>query len=103
MIQPCSENFLDQWEHLINDVNKTDVPLECIKKIVVRLEGKRQKTINLSTLKKQGLDWDEIEIIVSRILSEFGDTVRDVDFVLDITAVAELVQPETDKLLNGLK
>ncbi len=103
VIQPCSENFLDQWEHLINDVNKTDVPLECIKKIVVRLEGKRQKTINLSTLKKQGLDWDEIEIIVSRILSEFGDTVRDVDFVLDITAVAELVQPETDKLLNGLK
>jgi hypothetical protein len=88
---------------LINDVNKTDVPLECIKKIVVRLDGKRQKTINLATLKKQGLDWDEIEIIVSRILSEFGDSVRDVDFVLDITAVAELVQPETDKLLNGLK
>ena len=103
VIQPCSENFLDQWEHLINDVNKTDVPLECIKKIVVRLDGKRQKTINLATLKKQGLDWDEIEIIVSRILSEFGDSVRDVDFVLDITAVAELVQPETDKLLNGLK
>lgn len=103
MIQPYSDDFLDQWEHLINEVNKTDVPLECIKKVVVRLEGKRQKTINLATLKKQGLDWDEIEIIVTRVLSEFGDTVRDVEFVVDISAVAALVQPETDKLLNGLK
>lgn len=103
MIQPYSDDFLDQWEHLINDVNKTDVPLECIKKIVIKLDSKRQKTINITTLKKQGLDWEEIEIIVTRVLSEFGDSIRDVDFVVDISAVAALVQPETDKLLNGLK
>lgn len=94
---------MDQWELLINDVNKTDVPLECIKKIVIKLDSKRQKTINITTLKKQGLDWEEIEIIVTRVLSEFGDSIRDVDFVVDISAVAALVQPETDKLLNGLK
>ena len=98
-----SDDFLDQWELIINEVTKTDVPLECIKKIVIRLEGKRQKTINLVNLKKQGLDWDEIDIVVTRILSEFGDTIRDVDFLVDIGAVAALVQPETDKLLNGLK
>lgn len=103
MIQPYSDDFLDQWELLINDVNKTDVPLECIKKIVIKLDSKRQKTINITTLKKQGLDWEEIEIIVTRVLSEFGDSIRDVDFVVDISAVAALVQPETDKLLNGLK
>ena len=97
-----SDDAIKKWEHIIATVNKTDVPLECIKKIVIRLEGKRQKTINLTTLKKQGLDWDEIEIIVSRILSEFGDTIRDIDFVVDISAVAELVQPETDKLLGKL-
>jgi hypothetical protein len=98
-----SDDFLDQWELIINEVTKTDVPLECIKKIVIRLEGKRQKTINLVNLKKQGLDWDEIDTVVSRILSEFGDSIRDIDFLVDIGAVAELVQPETDKLLNGLK
>lgn len=103
VIQPYSDDFLDQWELLINDVNKTDVPLECIKKIVIKLDSKRQKTINITTLKKQGLDWEEIEIIVTRVLSEFGDSIRDVDFVVDISAVAALVQPETDKLLNGLK
>lgn len=98
-----SESFLNQWEHIIGEVNKTDVPLECVKKIIIRLEGKRQKTINLSNLKKQGLDWEEIEIIVTRMLSEFGDQVQDVDLMVDITAVAEIVQPRTDKLLESLK
>ena len=98
-----SESFLDQWEHIIGEVNKTDVPLECVKKIIIRLEGKRQKTINLSNLKKQGLDWEEIEIVVTRMLSEFGDQVQDVDLMVDITAVAEIVQPRTDKLLENLK
>ena len=54
-------------------------------------------------LKKQGLTIDEIESAVTRTLSELGDTVRDVDFVIDITAVAALIQPETDKLLSNLK
>lgn len=98
-----NDEFLDRWEHLINEVNKTDVPLECIKKIVIRLDGKKQKTINLSTLKKQGLDWEEIETVVTRTLSTYGDTIRDVDFIVDIISVAELVQPETDQLLSKLK
>lgn len=102
-MQQFSDDFLERWEHLINEVNKTDIPLECIKKVVVRLEGKKQKTINLATLKKQGLDWDEIETVVTRTLSGFGESVRDVEFVVDISAVAEIVQPETDKLLSNLK
>jgi hypothetical protein len=102
-MQQFSDDFLDRWEHLINEVNKTEVPLECIKKIVIKLEGKKQRTINLKTLQKQGLDWSEIETVVTRTLSEYGDSVRDVDFVVDISAVAEMVQPETDKLLTKLK
>ena len=102
-MQQFSDDFLERWEHIIDEVNKADIPLECIKKIIVKLNGKRQKTINLSTLKKQGLDWEEIEIIVTRILTEFGDEVDNVDFIVDTVAVAELAQPETDKLLTKLK
>jgi hypothetical protein len=97
-----SDEFLQQWEHIIDEVNKTEVPLECIKKVVIRLHSKKQRTINLATLKKQGLDMDELEIVLSRTLTELGDEVRDIDFVVDVTEVAKLVQPETDKLLNGL-
>lgn len=98
-----SDEFLDKWELIISEVNKTDIPLECIKKVIIKLGDRKQRTLNLATLKKQGLDMDEIESVVTRTLTELGDEVRDVDFVIDITAVAALVQPETDKLLEKLK
>ena len=99
---PFSDEFIQQWEHIIEEVNKTEVPLECIKKVVIRLGDRRQKTINLSTLRKQGLDLEEVETILTRTLTELGDTVRDIDFVVDVTEVAKLVQPETDKLLKDI-
>lgn len=101
-MQQYNDEFLDRWEHLINEVNKTEVPLEFIKKIIVRLNGKKQKTINLGTLRKQGLDWEEIDTVVTRTLTAYGDQVCDLEFIVDIISVAELIQPETDKLLRDL-
>jgi hypothetical protein len=99
---PFSDEFIQQWEHIIEEVNKTEVPLECIKKVVIRLGDRRQKTINLAALRKQGLDLDELEVVLTRTLTELGDSVRDIDFVVDVNQVAKLVQPETDKLLKDL-
>ena len=95
-------DFLDQWEHILADVVKTDVPLECIKKVVIKLAGGKQKTINIHTLLKQGLALEEVESMLTRYFQENDHNIRDVDFVVDITAVANLVQPETDKLLGKL-
>ena len=97
-----NDDFLTKWEHIVNDVNKTDVPLECIKKIVIKFKNGRQRTVNLHTLQRQGLDLEEVETLLNRIFSEEHDNIRDVDFVVDITSVANLVQPETDKLLDKL-
>lgn len=101
-MQQFSDDFLQRWEHIIADVTTTDVPIECIKKIVVKLTSKKQKTVNLAQMRKQGLDWKEIETVVSRILAELGDTVSNCEFVLDVAAVAQIVQPETDKILRKL-
>ena len=100
-MQP-NDDFITQWEHIIADVNKTDVPLECIKKVVIKLAGSRQKTINLHSLLRQGLQLEEIETMLTRYFQENDHEIRDVDFVVDISAVADLVQPETDKLLGKL-
>jgi len=100
-MQPIDE-LLDQWEIIIAEVNKTDVPLECIKKIVIKLDGNKQRTINLHTLLKQGLNIEDIESLVTRTFGELDSQIRDVDFVVDIKSVAALVQPETDKLLGKL-
>jgi hypothetical protein len=97
-----NDDFLDRWESIVNEVSKTDVPLECIKKVVIKLAGGRQRTINVHTLQKQGLTLEDIEALLTRTFTELDHEIRDVDFVVDISSVAKLVQPETDKLLGNL-
>jgi hypothetical protein len=101
-MQHNNDAFISQWELILADVNKTDVPLECIKKVLIKLAGGRQKTINIHTLLRQGLDLEEIESMLTRYFGENDDQIRDVDFVIDVAAVANLVQPETDKLLGKI-
>lgn len=98
-----SNEFLNKWEHLISEVVVTDIPLDCIKKVVIRLDGRKQKTVNLTNFRKQGLTLEEIEMILTRTLDELQDQVQDLDWIIDAATVAEIVQPETDKLLEKLK
>ena len=56
----------------------------------------------MHSLLKQGLELEEIETMLTRFFTERDKEIRDVDFVVDITAVANLIQPETDKLLGKL-
>ena len=101
MMQPVDILF-EQWERIVSEVSKTDVPLECIKKIVFKLVNGKQRTINIHTLMKQGLILDDLEQIVNRTFGELDTEIRDVEFIVDIKSVAALVQPETDKLLGKL-
>jgi hypothetical protein len=50
----------------------------------------------------KALTLKKIETVMSRTLSDLGEAVRDVDFILDVGAIATIVQPETDKLLKDL-
>lgn len=97
-----SPEFLQKWERLIDGIDKQTIPIEFIKKLILRLEGKRQRTINVERLLKQGLEADQIEDAVSRILMELDDEVISIEFVLNVQSIAETVQPETDRLLNKL-
>ena len=97
-----SPDFIEKWEHILEDVEKNKIPVEFIKKLVVKLQGKKQHTINIEKFLTQGLDPDQIEEIVSRKLQELDDMVVGVEFILNVQIIADAVQPETDKLLNKL-
>ncbi len=97
-----SPEFIQKWERLLEDVEKQKIPVEFIKKLILKLEGKRQHTINIEKLINQGLDPDQVEEVVSRKLNELDDEVVSIEFILNVQSIAETVQPETDKLLNGL-
>lgn len=98
-----SPDFLKKWEHIIEDVDKQKIPVEFIKKLVLKMKGKKQQTINIKRFLDQGLEPYQIEEAVSRKLSEFDDEILSVDFVLNIESIAETVQPETDRLLSRFK
>lgn len=97
-----SPEFIEKWEHILEDVEKNKIPVEFIKKLIVKLEGKKQHTINIEKFLSQGLDPDQIEEIVSRKLQELDDSVVGVEFLLNVQNIADAVQPETDKLLGKL-
>jgi hypothetical protein len=98
-----SPELFEKWEHIIDDVEMSKIPVEFIKKLVLKLEGRKQKTINIQTLIKQGFDIDEIEDAVARQLDEYDQDMIAIEFILDIESIAEIVQPETDELLKKLK
>jgi hypothetical protein len=98
-----SPDFIKQWEHIIDDVDKQKIPVEFISKLVIKLEGKRQQTINIKRFLSQGLEPSQIEEAVSRKLAELDDSILGVEFILNIESIAETVQPETDKLLRKFK
>jgi hypothetical protein len=97
-----SPELFEKWEHIIEDVDKTKIPIDFIKKLILKLEGRKQKTINVQTLLRQGFDSDEIEEAISRKLDEYEDDMLSIEFILDIEGIANIVQPETDSLLKNL-
>jgi len=97
-----SPEFIAKWEHILEDVEKNKIPVQFIKKLIIKLQGKRQQTINIEKFLQQGLDPDQIEEAVSRKLHDLDDMVVSVEFILNVQSIADTVQPETDRLLNKL-
>jgi F420-dependent methylenetetrahydromethanopterin dehydrogenase len=97
-----SPEFVEKWEHIIQDVEKTKIPVEFIRKLVLKLTGRRQRTINIQLLLDQGMEPEDIEEVVSQKLEEWDADLVSIEFMLNIEGIAEVVQPETDSLLKGL-
>lgn len=97
-----SPEFIQKWEKLLEEVDKHTIPIYFLKKLVLRLRGKRQHTINIERFLIQGLDAEQIEEQVSHKLIELEDEVVSIEFILNVQAIADTVQPETNKLLSGI-
>lgn len=95
-------NFREQWEQIVNEVDKQHCPVECVKKVVFRTVERKQKTFNFRQLRKHGIDNDSIELAVTNYIIENDGGISSMELVLDVEAVAEIIQPETDKLLKGM-
>jgi hypothetical protein len=97
-----SEEFLAKWEDLVDGVEKTDVPVECIKRLVIKLKDGKRRYLNIATLRKKGYDPLELEAVLNDKLAEYDGMIENIDFFVDVEAVAEQVQRETDSILGNL-
>jgi hypothetical protein len=92
----------EKWDEVINSIDQDMIPIDCVKKVVFKLRGGKQRTINLNRLRKQGLLIEDIEVVVNRNIGDFGKDIVNLMFVIDVAAVAEQIQPLTRKYLANL-
>lgn len=93
---------VDKWTKVIESIDQDMVPIDCIKKVIFKLEGGKQRTINFSRLKTQGLGIEDIEVVVNRNMGNLGRNIDKVDFIIDVLAVAKKIKPLTKGYLEKL-
>jgi len=95
-------NTKSQWKNILKDVEKKEVPIHVLEKLIVALKDGTQVVVDIKRLLADGADPDEVELHVNTRLDELDDYIDNVDFFVDIDLVEATVQPETDKLLSKL-
>ena len=101
-MQRLSDEFLEKWEDLVDGVDKKDIPIDCIKRVVIRLRDGKRRYFNMSVLKKQGHSSSELEFKLNQKLDAYTSDILGVDFFVDVERVAQLVQPGTDEILSKI-
>ena len=94
---------LEKWTQVIDSIDQEMIPIDVVKKVVFKLEDGTQKTINLTTLRKQGLDIEDIEVVVNKNMTTITDKgIVKLDFVVDVNEVANRIEPLTKRYLEKL-
>ena len=91
-----------EWETLLREVDKEDIPIEMLDAIVVTLQDGTEVNINIKELLKDGADPDTLRDHIDERLTALDDIIDDVDFYISVDSVKDTVQNATDNLLKNL-
>jgi hypothetical protein len=95
-------NKKDQWEKLLKEVSKEQVPVTVIRYLTVNLKDGTSVEVNIEEMLAEGAAPDIVEEVINRKLRDLDDYITDVDFHISVDSVAKVVQPITDQLLKNL-
>ena len=95
-------NSKDQWEKLLKEVSKEQVPISVLRYITVNLKDGTSVDVNISDMIDEGADPAYVEQLINSKLEALDDVIQDVDFHISVDSVAKVIQPFTDKLLKDL-
>lgn len=91
-----------EWESILRDVDKHDIPIQMLDTIVVLLQDGTQVNINVKELLAEGADPDTLRDHIDERLNALDDVIDDVDFYISVDSVKDTVQSATDLLLKNL-
>jgi len=95
-------NKKDQWEKLIKEIHKEQVPVGVIRYITVNLKDGTSVDVNIAEMLEEGAAPEFVEQLINKKLHDLEDIIRDVDFHISVDSVAKFIQPITDQLLKDL-
>jgi hypothetical protein len=95
-------NRKDQWEKLIKEINKEQVPIGVLRYITVNLKDGTSVDVNIAEMIDEGADPEFVEQLINKKLHDLDDIIKDVDFHISVDSVAKFIQPITDQLLKDL-
>lgn len=95
-------NVKKRWQDIVRDVEKKEVPVEVLQRIIVKLVDGTDLSIDITQLLADGNDPSEIEELLNAKFQDLDQYIENVDFFIDIDKVVDTIQPETDKVLKDL-
>jgi hypothetical protein len=95
-------NKKEQWERILKDIDKKDVPIRCLEAIHVNLKDGTSVVVDVRQLIAEGENPEVIEYMVTTKLKALDHIIDDVDFYISVESVAKTVQPITDSILKDL-
>lgn len=95
-------NSKEVWENILSSVEKPEVPIEVLEKIIIHLIDGTKVNINILDLLADGADPEILERELGDKLETLDHMIEDIDFYVNIDEVAKTIQPETDRILSKL-
>ena len=91
------------WRKIIKEVEKKEVPIHVLEKIVVFLKDGTEVPVNIKELLSQGADPDLVEKQLNTKLEALELYIQNVNFYIDLEQIEKTIQQETDRILNKFK
>lgn len=90
------------WQRILKDIDTDHIPINLLQTITVNLIDDTKITINVQELLAEGNDPETLDRALRTKMRDLDHIIKDVDFFINVDAVADAVQPLTDKILKDL-
>jgi hypothetical protein len=100
MEENFSDEFYSRWQHLLEDIDMSEIPLPFIKEITANLAGGGTIDFNISEMIAKNMTTDEIEQVIQEFLDSEDYDVVNLEFHINVRKVADEVTHRTAKILD---